>query len=176
MSTFSCEQVRERRTLAFVRNVLHLEARHGLQHLSREVGRCTVAERRIRELARILLRIRDKLLQCAGRNTRVRGKDVCGARHEDDGLQVLERVIRQILHQRLIDGEAVGDADERVAVGRFRSDFHSDDGAGAGAILNDDLPPQRFGHILREHPHHHLHRAAAGRERHDDAHRPCGSG
>ena len=150
----------------------HVDARHRLQHLAREVRGGTVAERAIGEFARVSFRVCDQLLQRTRCNTWVRGKDVRGARQQYHRLQVLQCVVRQILDQRLVDGKTVGDTGKRVAVGRLGGGIDPNDGSRAGPVLDEHLAAERFRHILRDHSHGCFHRTAARGKRHDDAHGP----
>ena len=85
--------------------------------------------------------------------------------------KVLERVVRQRHAVGSIDGVDVGGQQECVTVGRRRGNCaRRDDGVATGLVLDHYRHAERCRQALGQSARHHV-RAAAGRERHDDAHR-----
>ena len=82
-------------------------------------------------------------------------------------------VIGQALEQILVDRQgADGGAGDGVTVGRrLRAGFHADVATGAGAILDHEVLAQAALQLVRQDTRQHI-GSTAGRERHDDLHRP----
>ena len=82
---------------------------------------------------------------------------------------------------RGIHRECRGDDEQRITVRRrFRDEIGADDAVGAGAVVDHALLAETFGEFLTHETAEDV-VAAAGRKRHDDAHRPrrktsCGLG
>ena len=80
-------------------------------------------------------------------------------------------LVRQVRTHARVDGEAAADDEHRVAVcRRARDQLSADHRRGARAIVNDDLLTPHFAELLTDQPGKEV-CAAAGRKRHDDAHR-----
>jgi hypothetical protein len=91
---------------------------------------------------------------------------------QHDGLEILCRIVRQLRHQARHDGERRGRHQQRVAVRRrLGDDVGPDHRAAAGAVVHHHrLAPQLA--QLQAHGAADDVSAAAGRERHYEAHRP----
>src|SRR5690606_20451795 len=75
-----------------------------------------------------------------------------------------------------VDDVGVEDEDEGVAVGvALRHVVGADDAGGAGAVLDDELLPQRLRELGRQEPGERIDRAA-GRIGRDELHDPFGPG
>ena len=91
---------------------------------------------------------------------------------EPDRDEILQRIVVELgLHER-VDGErAVRAGEQRVAVGRrARRHLGAEAAARAGAVLDHEGLAERLAHALAAQPRDEV-RIAAGRERHDHAHR-----
>ena len=86
----------------------------------------------------MLLCVGNQLLEIADREVRAGCEDICRACHQDDGLQILGRVVGQALHQTLIDSETIGDGADRMPVRRFGSGIHTNYGTGTWLVVDDD--------------------------------------
>ena len=103
----------------------------------------------------------------------MRDENVGRHRQQRDGREILDRIERQFGVEAGADAE-IGDVAQHdgVAVGqRARDDFGADVAVAAGAVVDHHLLAQRFGQALRERARERV-GAAAGGERHDEAHRP----
>jgi len=77
---------------------------------------------------------------------------------------------RLVGNERFVGRVRVGHREQRVAVGRgLRDSIAADDGAGAGAILDDEGLLERLGKVLRQHAGIDVGRPARTK-RHDDLH------
>jgi hypothetical protein len=99
--------------------------------------------------------------------------DVRAARDPDHGREVVERMKLDRIEAG-VDRITPRDDGERVAVGRrLDAEFVADRAARAGAVLDEDLLPERFRELPAHQPRDKI-RAAPGRGRDDDADRPGG--
>src|SRR5262245_40546533 len=80
------------------------------------------------------------------------------------------RIVRQILGQRLIDGQGPGSAHRKVVAVRLspRDRRSSNIAASAGLVLDDKLVAQRRAHLVQDETGHNVARASC-REGHDNA-------
>jgi hypothetical protein len=165
----AAQQVGQRRGLALVGHVDQVDAGGGLEHLARQVGRGALAERRVAERARRLLRRRHQVGQGLEAAAGVRGQHMLAQAHQRHRAQVARGVVGQVLHQRLVDAEAVGHGDEAVAVGRrLGHRVDTDHGAGAGLVVHQHRLAQRSAQFGGDEPGDDV-GGAAGRKGHDDA-------
>jgi len=105
---------------------------------------------------------------------RMRGQHVLRHAHERDRAQVFLRVVGQLADQRLVGREAVGHADEGVAVGRgLGGGVDADHRARAGLVVDDHRLAQRLRQLRADEARDEV-GGAAGGEGHDHADRPGG--
>ena len=165
------EQVGELRAGAAIGHVDDEDAGRHLQVLEGQVAGAAVAGRAVVQLARPGARERDELLQVLRRHV---GMDDVQARHlgeQRDRLEVLDRVVGELVEDERVDRERADVAeDQRVLVGR-RGDLGHRDVAGAARLVVDvDALAEQLAELDRGRAGDDL-RAAAGRERHDEADR-----
>ena len=115
------------------------------------VGQSDTAGAKI-ELAGVLLHIGNQLLEVVGRDILVDNQELGHRHHHADGLEVLERVIRQLRIQRRVDGQRpAGCHEQGVAIWHsVLPQLGANDGASAGLVVNKETLPQRFGELLRQ--------------------------
>src|SRR4051812_24526370 len=95
----------------------------------------------------------------------------CRQRHE---LEVLERIVGDLVEEDWIDRKAVDVEQDGVAVRWRLRDLHGADAAARAAdILDIELLAELLAELLHDEPRENVGRAA-GCERHDDAHGPRG--
>jgi len=137
-----------RRRAALVGHVQQIDARHRFEGLARQMDDGTGAGRGVVELPGSRFRQRDQL-----------GHRLCGQRriddeqkrrrgHQTDEREILDAIVRELAVQARVDRMRGGIAEvQRVAVGgRPGDDLGGDRGAGAGAVVDDDL----LAEILRQ--------------------------
>jgi hypothetical protein len=167
----AADEILHRRPAAFVGHVNHVDARHLLEELPGHVLAASRARMGERELARIRLGIRDELLHGLHGQRRMNcNRD--GLRGDlRDGAEIALHVELHVLHDEMKRNDRIGDEQKRVAVGRRPRGFHRADRAAApAAVVHDDLLAERARQLFRERARGDVGRAA-GRERHDEAHR-----
>jgi hypothetical protein len=104
---------------ALVGHVQQVDAGHHLEVLTRQVGRTAVAAGRERKFARFLLGQRDELGQVVGRDGRMDDAYIGRLVDQDHRLEVLDRIVGQLLVDRGVDAVRAGRADDEVVtVGR----------------------------------------------------------
>ena len=155
-----------------VDHVLHLRAGGRLEQLRAQVHRVADRPRAVVELARVGLGVGDQvahgLVLAVGRH----GEEEVGLEQRQQRVEVLGRVVGQLLEQRRIGREVhVVEHDQVVPVlGAALEGVDRDEAVAAGPVLDHHrLAPgarELVGHQAR-----HAVRAAAHRERRDDAHR-----
>ena len=83
---------------------------------------------------------------------------------------MLERIVRKFSENARVAREGALDVEYRVTIGRrFRHEIRADLATGAGPVFDDDLLPEQLSQP-RRHNAREIVGAAAGCERHDDAH------
>ena len=162
------DQIGHRRRRALVVDRRDLRAAHHLEQLGGEMRCAAGIGGAVIELAGIRLGRGDHLGDriCRERGIRQHHHRLAADhRHRDE---IAHRVIGQLGDQRRVGD--VGDVDERqrVPVGRrLRHQLGGDDRARAGAVLDHELLPERFGELRRHRARHGVGRAA---RRHADQH------
>ena len=128
--------------------------------------------RSVAQLARLRAHIGDEFGDGLHRQLAVHHQhERIGPEHADRR-QVLDRVIGHLGHGRQDHDLRLHAPQQRVAVGgRARDAFDRDRAAGAGAVLDHELLAEHVAEALRDDARHAV-GVAAGRERHDDLHRP----
>ena len=159
------------RAAAFVRDVQHLDAGVVLEELGRELRDAAGARGGMGELAGTRFPERDELLHRPHRHCRVHHHHHRRGAKLGHRLEVLGEAVRQVLVERRVDGVRAGDHEQRVAVRRrVRRDIGADVGAGARPVFDHDLRAEAFRQPVAERAGQRV-RAAARRERQDEAHR-----
>src|SRR6266508_2321048 len=129
-----------RRRTALERNVHHLDAGAGLEHLDRVVGQAAGAAGAVVELAGVGLGIGHELSQRLRRQVLLDDDDLRDRADDADGREVPQRIVAHLLVRiegRDRNGTDAADA-ERIAVAcRIRDDLRTHDAAGARAIVDD---------------------------------------
>ena len=174
----AADQAGDRRAgAALVGHVHHVEAAGDLaEHLGLEPVLAAAARRGVVQLAGIRLGDRDQLLH------RVR-LDIADATTSTPGtsttcvtaMKSLVGATLQLREHRRVDRDGADVAEEDgVAVGRgLRRRVQADVARGAGAVLDHDLLAEQLGQARLQDAADEV-RRAAGRERHDHAHRLVG--
>ena len=123
----------------------------------------------VAELARIGLGVGDELGDGLHRHVVVDQQDERQMRHHRDRLEILHRVVGDLLVERRIDRHRrAGRHQQRVTVGRgFRHRIDADLLAGAGPVLHHERLAEPLLPRQRRHPRQDVGRAGR-RERHDD--------
>jgi hypothetical protein len=163
----AAEQVGDRVAVAPIGNVGELDAGGLREHLGRDVPdgaghECVV------DLAWIGFAVRDQVAGRAHRQGWMRHQHAQERADRADRREILARVVAGVRIERGVDGKRarVGEQD-RVAVGGALGDRAGRDrAAGAAAILDHHLLPERLAHALGDEARERI-IAAAGRERHD---------
>jgi hypothetical protein len=114
-------------TAAAIGHVQHVDAGAQLEHLARQVARAAEADRPVGQRARIGARQTDQLLDGAGRHRDMHGEHHGRFADQPDGREILHAVVAQVLVEQRIDGMAVGDHQQRIAVGLRMGDGSSRD-------------------------------------------------
>jgi hypothetical protein len=113
------------------------------------------------ELAGILLRERDQLLERARRHARVQHEDVRRDGELRDRREIALDVVARLLVERHVRGVGAAADEQRVAVGRRARDvFRRDVAAAAGPVLDDDGGAQELAQLQRGRPGHEIGAAA----------------
>jgi hypothetical protein len=162
------EHVLARLRASLVRHVHHVDSGHGEEERHVEVRGRARSCRAVVELARVLLRVVDELLQVLHRHRRVRHDDLVRVRHHGDRLEVLERVVGLLrLVQRGVDDVGRAHHQDGVAVGRRgRDELGADETAGTGLVVHHDRLSEDLRHLLTHRASERVAGAADG-ERHD---------
>ena len=133
-----------------------------------DVGRAHV------QFSRIRTGLRDEVLQRLVRRIGSGEEDEAERADVGDRLKIPHRIVRQRLEERDAHGLLVVEQQHRVTVGLgFRDHLGGDDTARARTVVGDHLLAEQLTHLLRHDARGQI-AHAAGRERHDDAHRPRG--
>ena len=125
------------------------------------------------ELAGLLFRKRNELLQVVGRQLRARQQDLIAERDQRDRREVALPVVGQWLavQCRRDRDRPVGDEVKGVSVGIGTCrELGADDTAGARLVVDDDLLAPEFSKLLSDQARKQV-AAATGRIRHDEADR-----
>ena len=158
--------------------------RHQLRLDAGEIGehqRCQRGARAGTERARVQLSgmrpgIVDQVLDAAERRRRRHQQHVLRARHQHDGLEILDRI--ETLHRRQghVHGQRLRAEMQRIAVrGGLRRRDGSDIAAAPAAVLHHDALAPGLGELLRDDAAERVD-AAAGAEGDDDADGAIGIG
>ena len=130
-----------------------------------------VARRRVIDLAGPLLHIGHEFLERLHRQRRIDDQHAGLASDERNRREVVDRIVGELRVERGADGVGLRREQQRVAVRRGAGDdLGADRGAGAGLVLDDELLPEAFAELLRDHAHRPVDRATR-RKRHDHFHR-----
>ena len=161
------QQVVERVGAAAIGHVQDVDAGAVLQHLEPQVRRGAEPRRTVGQLAGVGLGVVDHLLEGLGTDGgmhREAGDEIADARDRHEAVGV----VRRLAHVRQHGERRVGAHQEGVAVaGRLRGRLGADHAAGAGAVLDDELLPERLAELLRPGPADQV-AAAARRVRNDE--------
>ena len=157
---------------AFVRHMHDVGAAHRFEQFARHVVGRAGPRRCVVQLPGLGFRQRDEFPDVLGRNRGVHHHDQIGIvdrRHRHEIAHQHERLVGD---QRFIGGVGVRHQEQRVAVGRGPRDrLGAQDRAGARTVLDHERLLEGLRQILAELAGKNVGRAA-GRERHDDLHRP----
>jgi hypothetical protein len=147
-------------------NVNELGAGLVLEPLDDQVGIAAHPERAEIELVGMLLRIGDQLLEILHRHALVQDQHLLRERDVGDRLEILQRIVGQVLVERRIDRDrAARQQADGGAIGRRRlAGIGRDDGVGAGPALDHEAMRVALLERLAERAHHYVD-GAAGRER-----------
>ena len=154
-----------------------VEAGHPVEDFAGKMVRPADAGGAVEQLARLRLRERHVVLERRRGHRRMHHQHHGVAREQGNRRKILERVIAE--HRtgvRRDDHRRFGRRQQRVTVGIRLCDQRRADTAGrAGAVLDHERLAERRLQMRLQQPRHDI-GAAAGGERHDDAHRPVGIG
>jgi hypothetical protein len=169
------DQVGQGRRTAVVVDVRHLDPGALLEHLAGKMADPARSRRGEIERLDTLFRDRDQFRDGIGRERLVGDERDRLGRHHAHGSEILLGVVGQLLADGRIDQQRVGGDQHGVAVGgRLGERRRRHDRAGARAVLDHDgLASPARGEEIREDARHHVGRPA-GRERHQELHRPRG--
>ena len=104
------------------------------------------------------------------RARRVNSEKIVRGRHDGDGREIFFRIVRELVEPR-VRGKRVGRHQQQIAVGcRLRHNLGADDAIRSRPVLDDDLLPHAFGHLLREGAGQRI-RASCRGVGHNDAYR-----
>src|SRR5215470_1510957 len=162
--------VGERRRIAAVADIGHLQPRALEKQRHSEVRQAAGAALGISELVLLCAHVRDELGDGLGRKALVHHQYECVDGDHADGCEILDRIH---LRQRRVDGERRRRApQQRISVGRRTGDRFGGDGAvSAEPVLDHEGLPERIGETLSDDPRHAVGIATSGVGR-DDADRP----
>ena len=117
------DQIGQRRRVAAIRHVQHVDAGHGLEQLEAQVLRRAGPGRAVGELPGLRLGELDEVGDAVHRQRRIDHQHEGRVGDERDRREILRRIVGQVLVQRHVDGERrAGAEQERVAVGRRLGD------------------------------------------------------
>ena len=138
--------------------MLDLERRRVEEHLARKLRRGACAERAVRILVGRGLDQRHELLHVCRGHVLVGQQDQAGAPGDADGLEALDRVVRQLGAHRGVHGEGGARTHQQcVAIGRrLGHGTRTDGGARPGAVVDDHALPQQVAHLLADQPAQHV--------------------
>jgi hypothetical protein len=123
--------------------VLELEAGKLAEHHRRQVAARSDAGRRVVELARMRLGVIDQLLHRLDRRICRHHQDVLGGGHQNDGIEILDRIEAPLRRDSHVDGKRLRTEMQRVPVGgRLRGRGGADIAAGPGPVLHHHRLPQ----------------------------------
>ena len=163
----------DRRPGAVVRHVNEVEAERQFQLLAHEVRDRTGASRAEGEFGGTGLDQREQLGNGFCRHRWVDHDDHVVGGRKRDRLEVAERIVGHLAEEHRIDGETADIEQDGVAVGRRLGHLRGADAAARTAdVLDIELLAELLAQFLHHQPGEDI-RRAAGRERHDHAHRPC---
>ncbi len=154
----------------------HEDLGRHLQVLEGQVPGAAIAGRAVAELAGFFPGIGDEFTQVLDRHV---GVDHVKAGHlgqQADGLEVLVRVVGQLVEDVGIDGQGADVAqDDGALVIGARHFLHGDVAGRAGLVVHEDVLAQGLGQLGGRGARHDF-RASARRKGHDKADGPCGPG
>jgi len=134
------EEVGECGRRAAVRHVVHVDAGHHLEQLARNVGATADAGRGHIDFAGIGFGVGDEVGNCLGRNRWVQHQDVGVANDASDRRDIADKIVIELVVERRVDRVRRADQEQRIAVGgRTHDRLGADIGAGARAVLDDEL-------------------------------------
>lgn len=133
------------------------------------------ADRAVVQLARMTLGIIDQLGQGFWRQLRIDHDHIGHGREQPDRREILQRIVGQLLVERLVRGQRAGGAHQQgVAVrGGVRGRRGADIAAGAGAVVDHEGLSERGRHAVEQDARDHVAGAAAGK-RHEHLDRAGG--
>ena len=136
----------------------HVDLGFDLEQFAREMCRRADAAGTEAELPRIGSCVGDELAEGFCRKRRMGVEDVRLGSDQGDRLEILLRVVAEILVQAHIDGEqAAGGQQQRVAVGRRAGDRGpGETAAGAGTVLDHEWLLDELFHLPGEDARHHV--------------------
>ena len=162
---------------AFVGNVRNVQARHALEHFTRQMLLAARAAGGVADFAGLLFGQGDQLFDIVGRKAGEGQHHKRASGHVGNRAQVSDRVVGDVGVQIGRNGDGrIGRKQQGVAVGdSLGNKVGANGAAGAGFVFHHHrLFPQRA-QLLRQHPAINVGRAA-GREGDDDLHRLVGKG
>jgi regulator of RNase E activity RraA len=165
------EQVGQRSHRAAIRHVLHVDARHHLEHLAGDVARAANARRGHVQLAGLGLGHRDELSDRLHRKRIGDGQYLKAAAERRDRRDVAGKINRAI--ERGVDHVVRRNDQQCVAIGRRPGDhFGCDVGGGARPILHNERLAEPLLKPVADHPSDDVDRLPR-RKADDDPHRPA---
>ena len=147
----------------------HLDARHGLEELAREMARGAHAGGGEGQAPRMRPRVGDEVEHALRRHRRMDDQQAFGLEHQRDRREIAHRVVGHRGKEADVDGVGAEAArDQRVAVGRGLGDrVGADVAPGAGAVLDQHRLSPALGHACADEARIEV-GDAARRERHHD--------
>ncbi len=160
---------------ALERHMRHARTGLVLEPLDHQMGVAADAERAEIELVGMRLGIGDQLLEVVDRHALVEDEHLVRKRKVGDRLEILDRIVAQVLVERRVDRDAAArEQADRVAVRQCRlASIGGDDGVGTGAAFHDEAVAVALLERLAERAHHHVDSATRS-ERDDDVNRRRG--
>jgi hypothetical protein len=168
------DEVVDRRRAAAERNVQHAHAGLGGEQFAGEMARAADPDRSVRNLAWLLPRQSDELIDRADGQPRGCAERHGSAADEADRREILYAVVGNVLEHARIHGVIVVDHHQRVAVGLGACDRGGRQrSASARPTLDDELLAEHHRQLVADEARHGVEQPAH-REGHDDLYRPGG--
>jgi hypothetical protein len=168
----SRDDVGQRRRIAFVGNVNHLETRLLEEQSHRQMVQAANARRAVGRLALVRAHIVDEFLQRMDRQVLVDDQRERIGANVADRSEILERVVTHLLDRRHDRHHRQCGKEQGVAVRRRLSDkIGGDSPARTRFILDDERAAKSLAETLRYHARETV-GVAAGGKGHNDRHRP----